>query len=100
MLEDATDLFSPNTSLRCQRIRPVTRKADLAYLRILKLAARTMESDVAWALGQLVARAEQWDETDVERLVEPQPIEIPVLTVGEVELEQYDRLLTGVSHGL
>ncbi len=76
------------------------RKADLAYLRILKLAARTIESDVAWALGELLASTEQWGETDVERLVEPQAIEIPVLTSGEVELEQYDRLLTGASHGL
>jgi hypothetical protein len=75
------------------------RKADLAYLRILMLAARTMESDVAWALGQLLASAGRWDETDVEHLLEPEPIEIPALTCGEVELEQYDRLLRGVSYG-
>jgi len=75
------------------------RKADLAYLRILRLAARTMESDVAWALEQLVTTGEPWDDTDVERLLEPEPIEIPALTCGEVELEQYDRLLTGVSYG-
>jgi hypothetical protein len=75
------------------------RKADLAYLRILRLAARTMESDVAWALEQLLATPGTWDDTDVERLLQPEPIEIPTLTCGEVELEQYDRLLTGVAYG-
>jgi hypothetical protein len=75
------------------------RKADLAYLRILRLAARTMESDVAWALKQLLATTGMWDDTDVEHLLQPEPIEIPALTCGEVELEQYDRLLTGVAYG-
>ena len=75
------------------------RKADLAYLRILMLAARTMESDVAWALEQLIATAGSWDDTDVARLLEPEPIEIPALTCGEVELEAYDRLLTGACYG-
>ena len=75
------------------------RKADLTYLRILRLAARTMESDVAWALEQLMTTGEPWDDTDVESLLEPEPIEIPALTCGEVELEQYDRLLTGVAYG-
>jgi len=75
------------------------RKADLAYLRILRLAARTIESDVAWALEQLLATRGRWDDTDVERLLEPEPIEVPTLTCGEVELEAYDRLLTGVPYG-
>ena len=75
------------------------RKADLAYLRILRLAARTMESDVAWALSQLLATAGRWDDTDVERLLEPEPMAVPSLTCGEVELAQYDRLLTEVGYG-
>jgi hypothetical protein len=75
------------------------RKADLSYLRILRLAARTIESDVAWALEHLLATREAWDDTDVERLLEPEPIDIPVLTAAEVELEQYDRLLMGVYRG-
>jgi hypothetical protein len=76
------------------------RKADLTYLRILKLAARTMESDVAWALEQLLDTDGPWDETEVERLLEPEPIEIPALTCGEVELEQYDRLLRETCYGV
>jgi hypothetical protein len=75
------------------------RKADLAYLRILMLAARTMESDIAWALEQLLGSTEPWNETDVERLLEPEPIEVPSLSCGEVELEQYDRLLMEASYG-
>lgn len=75
------------------------RKADLSYLRILRLAARTMESDVARALKQLLAATEPWDDTDVERLLEPEPIEIPALTSGQVDLEQYDRLLVGAPCG-
>jgi hypothetical protein len=58
-----------------------------------------MESDVAWAVEQLLATTGMWRDTDVERLLQPEQIEIPALTCGEVELEQYDRLLTGVSYG-
>ena len=72
------------------------RKADLAYLRILRLAARTMESDVACALELLLATPGPWDETDVERLLQPEPIPVPQLVCGEVHLQQYDRLLSEV----
>ncbi|MBW7885617.1 MAG: DDE-type integrase/transposase/recombinase [Caldilineaceae bacterium] len=41
------------------------RRADLIYLRVLHLAARTLESDVAAALTMLVARGQPWDEQDV-----------------------------------
>jgi len=72
------------------------RKADLAYLRILRLAARTMESDVACALQLLLATPGPWDETDVERLLQPEPIPVPQLVCGQVHLQQYDRLLSEV----
>jgi len=72
------------------------RKADLTYLRILRLAARTLESDVASALELLLATGERWDETDVERLLQPEPIPVPQVTCGQVHLQQYDRLLTEV----
>jgi hypothetical protein len=74
------------------------RKADLTYLRILRLAARTMESEVAAALELLLATPDPWDETDVERLLQPEPIPVPQLTCGEVELQQYDQLLSEVHH--
>jgi len=74
------------------------RKADLAYLRILRLAARTMESEVAVALELLLTTPGPWDETDVERLLQPEPIPVPQLVSGEVHLQQYDQLLSEVCH--
>jgi len=74
------------------------RKADLAYLRILMLAARTIESDVAAVLEQLLDSPEPWDDTDVERLLEPDPIAVPQLAPCQVEFAQYDRLLTEACH--
>jgi hypothetical protein len=75
------------------------RKADLTYLRILHLAARKMESEVAAALDTLLATTESWDETDVERILQPDPIHVPQLTCGQVHLQQYDQLLSEVSRG-
>jgi hypothetical protein len=75
------------------------RRADLAYLRILKLAARTMESEVAAVLTQLLTTGERWDDTDVQRLLQPEPVPVPQIVCGQVQLQQYDRLLTEVYHG-
>jgi hypothetical protein len=75
------------------------RKADLAYLRILQLAARTMESEVAAALELLLVSTGRWDDTDVERLLEPEPISVPQLACAEVHLQQYDQLLSAVHRG-
>jgi hypothetical protein len=72
------------------------RRADLTYLRILRLAARTMESEVAVALEVLLTTPGPWDETDVERLVRPEAIPVPQLVCPEVHLQQYDRLLSEV----
>ena len=75
------------------------RKADLAYLRILRLAARKMESEVAIALELLLGTLGPWDETDVERLLQPEPIHVPQLACGKVHLQQYDQLLSEVRRG-
>jgi hypothetical protein len=74
------------------------RKADLSYLRILRVAARALESDVARALDQLLASPGRWNEADVERLIQPEPIAVPQLTSGEVDLRHYDQLLSEVHH--
>ena len=74
------------------------RKADLAYLRILRLAAQTMESEVAVALELLLTTPGPWDETDVERLLQPESIPVPQLVSGQVHLQQYDQLLSEVCH--
>jgi Mu transposase-like protein len=72
------------------------RKADLTYLGVLSLAARTLESDVAGALAQLLAVKKRWNETDVEQLLELEPAPVPEITRGEVALGIYDQLLKEV----
>lgn len=71
------------------------RRADIIYLRILRLAARTIEADVAAALELLLESDERWNDTDVAQLVGLNPTPPPLVTPGEVKLEMYDRLLNG-----
>jgi len=74
------------------------RKADLIYLRILRLAARTLESEVADILNLLLDGQQRWDETDVERLLRcPRLPLIPQLSLPRINLAQYDRLLQEVN---
>ena len=72
------------------------RRADLSYLRILRLAARHLESEVATALELLLSEATRWDETDVERLMQLETPTRPILQTPNVQLTMYDQLL--VSH--
>jgi hypothetical protein len=74
------------------------RRADIIYLRVLRLAARTLESDVAAALELLVNRGRQWDETAVEQFLEPEPLAIPQLNQSAVQLGRYDQLLVEFAH--
>jgi hypothetical protein len=74
-----------------------SRKADLIYLRVLRLAAHTLESEVADILNLLLDGQKRWDETDVERLLQPQLLPVPQLTLPPINLAQYDRLLKEVN---
>lgn len=76
------------------------RKADLIYLRLLRLAARTLESEVEAALRQLLAAPQAWDDSDVERRLpdQPTPALVPQLEVSLVNLAQYDALLRETHH--
>jgi hypothetical protein len=79
----------------CQRLAP--RRADLAYLRLLKLAAETLETDVEAILVELLASSAPWDDGTVRaRLRPPQPV-APALSCGSVDLTSYDRLLQGAA---
>jgi hypothetical protein len=69
------------------------RKADLIYLRVLHLAARHLESEVAEVLGRLLNQGQRWDENDVERQLRPLTIAIPQLSATNIDLTQYDHLL-------
>jgi hypothetical protein len=74
------------------------RQADLIYLRILSLAARTLESDVAAALELLLSAQQLWTEHEVEQLLELEPPAVPQVTRGEVTLDIYDQLLQEVCY--
>ncbi len=69
------------------------RKADLAYLRILKLAASEMESDVAAALKLLLETQTTWDDQTVKELIHPTLQSAPAMVAQAVELSAYDQLL-------
>jgi len=72
------------------------RKADVEYLRILHLAAKTMESKVEAALESLLAKGETPLADLVKRLVAPEEPEMsgmPALAAPQVDLSEYDMLL-------
>ena len=68
-------------------------QADINYLRVLRLAARTMETDVAEALrvaldGGVLPLFELIEAKVAPRDPSPPPLEIP-----DVDLSGYDELL-------
>ena len=69
------------------------RKADLAYLRILKLAADGQENDVATALKLLMETEKNWDDQSVKELIRPTLQSAPAMEAQPIELSAYDRLL-------
>ena len=70
-------------------------RADVEYVRILHLAATTMEATVDSALSLLLEAGQPFDYAAVRDLAEPKAPEAPVLTlVGRPDLKIYDRLLT------
>jgi transposase len=67
-------------------------RADVEYLRILHLAARTLECDVETALELLLADSTVPLIDRVRPLVESVALEIPELAVPVVDLASYDGL--------
>jgi hypothetical protein len=68
-------------------------KADIEYLRILHLAASTMESEVEAALVELLEVGQCPEADAVKRAVAPEKIEVPEMEVPSVDLRSYDALL-------
>lgn len=96
------DLFPSLTFRRaydqlCEVCSP--RKADLEYLRILRQAARTMESEVERVLQELEQRgvAPRWNAL-MEFWPVPQAPEMPPMAPLAVRLDEYDQLL-GLEEG-
>ncbi|MBL4849489.1 MAG: IS21 family transposase [Planctomycetes bacterium] len=67
--------------------------ATLEYLRILKLAAETMECEVAAALGLFLDEGELPTSEAVKAIVDPRPETRPEVHVDEPDPSAYDALL-------
>ena len=71
-------------------------RADVEYVRILHLAAQTMEATVDSALSLLLEAGQAFDYAEVRDLPEPKVPEAPALTLaGQPDLKICDGLLTG-----
>jgi len=74
------------------------RNADLYYLRLLHLAASTLQSDVEVALEVLLDAGEVPDPDAVKALVEgPRASAVPDVPELQPDLADYDQLLGGVA---
>jgi hypothetical protein len=71
-----------------------SRVTDLEYLRVLHLAASTVEADVEATLERLLAAGALVSADQVKREVTPGTTEIPHLAEPVVDLSGYDELLT------
>jgi hypothetical protein len=67
-------------------------EADVEYLRVLHLAARTLESEVETALELLLADKTLPLADHVRAWVEPTAPQVPDLVAPTVDLQTYDRL--------
>ena len=73
-------------------------RADVEYVRILHLAATTMESTVDSALALLLEAGDPFDYGVVKELANPAPPRVPVLNLPSMpDLRVYDSLLAGVA---
>lgn len=70
-------------------------RADVEYVRILHLAASTMQADVERSLEALLERGERPDYAAVKALSAPDKPVVPEVHIGEPDLGCYNRLLAG-----
>jgi len=70
-------------------------RADVEYVRVLHLAASTMQSQVEHALVSLLDRGERPDFITVKALAAPEKPTIPVVHIPAPDLGIYDRLFIG-----
>ncbi|MDP1568935.1 MAG: IS21 family transposase [Vicinamibacterales bacterium] len=71
-------------------------RADIEYVRVLHLAASTLESAVAEALAGLLSGGERFDYVALKNLVQPKATTVPDIRIPAPDLAAYDRLLGGV----
>jgi len=70
-------------------------RADVEYVRILHLAASTLESTVEAALEALLAEGAAFDYASVKARCAPEPATYPTVAIGKPDLRAYDVLLAG-----
>ncbi len=70
-------------------------RADVEYVRILHLAASTLEADVEQALSLLLEAGERFDYVAVKELAKPEPVSVPVVHIPEPDLSVYDARYLG-----
>lgn len=70
-------------------------RADVEYVRILHLAASTMQADVERALEALLERHERPDFLAVKTIAAPDKPIVPNVHIPAPDLAVYDRLLAG-----
>jgi len=70
------------------------RTADVEYLRVLDLAASTMQSDVELALELLLDEEVLPDSMAVKNIVSPSKDSVPEIDMGSLKLSDYDALLS------
>jgi transposase InsO family protein len=90
------DLFpTPVFRAACEALQAMLPEylADLEYLRVLELAATTLETDVEAALQELMAKGVLPRAESVRDLVAPRQTSLPELQVTPVDLTSYDGLL-------
>ena len=73
-------------------------RADVEYVRILHLAASTLQARVERALSRLLLSDGPFDYAAVRELASPAPLQIPqLLSLSAPDLKVYDALLQGVN---
>lgn len=70
-------------------------RADIDYVRVLHLAASTMQADVERALATLLEQGARPDYAAVKALAAPEKTTVPVVHIPEPDFAEYDRLLVG-----
>jgi hypothetical protein len=68
-------------------------RADVEYVRVLHLAASTLESTVERVLADLLAAGEPFEYVDVKNRAAPEPSTVPAVHIAEPDLAAYDALL-------
>jgi hypothetical protein len=72
-------------------------RADVEYVRILHLAASTLEGPVERALSELLAAGQPFDYMAVKEIAKPEPVVVPAVRIPPPDLGAYDVLLGGAS---